>query len=292
MATIVILEHAHQASANQDYLLYALARNWRDWGHTILMHRGLDDPPEADLAIQNVDLTIIPDEYRRLAERYPKVINGAVLDISKRRFSQLLLSEDSDYEGPVIVKTDANSRGKMDQHIVRKIETSLRAPKSKPISLNHYHVYDSLWDVPDSAWKQQALIVEKFLPEKDDNGYYLRHWVFCGDRERSVRYRAAVPVIKSRDLIERLPAEVPDEIRAWRERLRVDFGKFDYVLHNGEYLLLDVNTTPTTPAQEDTNHKAVREAMARGIDVFLEPAQRIVPQSSEPVAASASGMSD
>ena len=37
---------------------------------------------------------------------------------------------------------------------------------------------------------------------------------------------------------------ITDELRAWRERLRFDFGKFDYVYHGERFVLLDVNRTP------------------------------------------------
>ena len=36
----------------------------------------------------------------------------------------------------------------------------------------------------------------------------------------------------------------PGEIVALRQRLGFDFGKFDYVLHQGRSYLLDVNRTP------------------------------------------------
>lgn len=37
---------------------------------------------------------------------------------------------------------------------------------------------------------------------------------------------------------------MPPELRAERERLDFDFGKFDFVVHEGEPLLLDANRTP------------------------------------------------
>jgi hypothetical protein len=38
---------------------------------------------------------------------------------------------------------------------------------------------------------------------------------------------------------------VDDAIVTARNELGFDYGKFDYVIHDGEAVLLDINTTPT-----------------------------------------------
>lgn len=35
----------------------------------------------------------------------------------------------------------------------------------------------------------------------------------------------------------------PPRARRWREEFQMDFGRFDYVVRDGKYLLLDVNET-------------------------------------------------
>ncbi len=114
MATIVILEHLMQAGFNHPYIVYALAERWRTAGHEVLIHYGTSDPPPGDIAIVNIDLTVIPPAYVALFERYPRVINRATTSIAKRGFSQLILDRDSTWRGPVIVKTDANFGGRID----------------------------------------------------------------------------------------------------------------------------------------------------------------------------------
>jgi hypothetical protein len=249
MATIVILEHLMQRGLKLPYMVYPLARRWRAAGHRVLVHYGAQNPPPGDIAILNLDLTAIPAEYVRMLSRYPQVINGTVLDISKRTFSQDLVGRDSAWRGPVIVKTDANYGGRVDQLLrsrARKVGALSDIP-SGPV-LETYPIFGSIPQVPDQVWTTPGLVVEKFLPERDEAGYYLRIWTFFGDRERSSRYRAAVPVIKSGNVIGRESAPVPEEIRAWRDTLRFDFGKFDYVRCDGRYVLLDANRTPTAPS--------------------------------------------
>ena len=270
MATIVILEHLMQRSLGMPYMMYAFAERWRHRGHKVLVHYGTENPPHGDIAILNVDLTVIPGAYRSLLTHYPRVINGAALDISKRRFSQDLLVRDSDYSGPVIVKTDANFGGRVDQDI-RLLAEAAGMPSDIPIGpkMETYPIFRSPRDLPEATWNTPGLIVEKFLPEQDERGYYSRHWFFFGHRDRSHRCRANVPIIKSHDVLEREPTPVPDEIRRWREKLGFDFGKFDYVRHGERYVLLDINRTPTLPAQRGAEANARLDFLAEGLDDYF-----------------------
>jgi hypothetical protein len=270
LARILILEHALQRGQRMNYLVHRLARRWLDHGHLVRIHYGTRGVPDADIAIMNVDVTVIPDEYLALVPRFPKVINGAARDISKRRISRLLLNRDSDYAGAVIVKTNANCAGRVDNYLRKTAqERGLQCAIPPTPVLNRYPIYSSLAEVPDKVWRNSALVVEQFVPERDEHGFYSRHWLFLGDRERSVRYRAAVPIIKSHDMIDREATEVPEEIRLWRSELGLDFGKIDYVLHDGRYELLDANRSPTSPAQSGPDVDERENFLAQGIESFL-----------------------
>ena len=85
MATIVILEHELQGHVRLPYMVYSLAERWKGAGHQVLVHRGPGAPPAGDLAIVNIDLTVIPAAYRGLYARYRRVVNGRVPDVSKAR---------------------------------------------------------------------------------------------------------------------------------------------------------------------------------------------------------------
>lgn len=271
MAAIVILEHELQRRVRLPYMVYSLAERWRRAGHEVRVHHGLDDAPPGDLAVLNIDLTVIPEAYRRLAARYPRVVNGRVVDVSKSRFSADLLDRYSDWIGPVIVKTEANYGGKPEallRAIAQRDGLACDIPAG-PVA-EGYPLYDSLRQVPEAVWRTPGLVVERFLPERDADGhYYSRHWVFLGDRDRSIRLRSRVPIIKSGDAIGREEVPVPEELRAWRARLGFDFGKFDYVRHGGRCVLLDVNRTPSVPAYADAEVAAGQDYLAEGLDSLL-----------------------
>ncbi len=77
-----------------------------------------------------------------------------------------------------------------------------------------------------------------------------------GPRERCTRFITKDRISKAAGVLGYEPMEVPEKLRAERERLGFDFGKFDFVMHNGEPLLFDANRTPGTAA-------AIREMMAK-----------------------------
>jgi hypothetical protein len=64
------------------------------------------------------------------------------------------------------------------------------------------------------------------------------------------------------DYLEEVPAELLQIRKAWQ----VDFGKFDYVLHDGKPVLLDINKTPTISGSR-ASPRVRRLAMA--IEEFL-----------------------
>ena len=132
-----------------------------------------------------------------------------------------------------------------------------------------YPIFQSACQVPAAVFGDPDLVVEKFLPEKDERGYYVRYWVFLGERERCSRYLEAGPIVKGDQAIERVPVPVPDEIRAWRRRLGFDYGKFDFVIHDGRPVLLDVNRTPTVPPNLSAAVRKQQAELAEGIEALL-----------------------
>jgi predicted N-acetyltransferase YhbS len=270
MATIVILEHELQRSVELPYMVYGLAKRWRSRGHHVIVHHGLDNPPAADIAFVNIDLTVIPEAYRALYARYPKVVNGAVVDSSRRRYSENLLERSSDWAGPVIVKTDANFGGRP-EYMLREQAARLGVAcevAPGPVA-ETYPIYRTLAEVPQSVWQAKGLVVERFLPEQDAGGYYVRVWIFLGDRDRNARWRAGDPIVKAENVIERVPVEIPDEVRAWRDKLGFDFGKFDYVRHGERWVLLDANRTPAYAAPDRAPNDPVLDVLEGGIDGLL-----------------------
>ena len=98
-------------------------------------------------------------------------------------------------------------------------------------------------DVPQAIWDNPGLIVERFLPERDPRGYWMRVWVFLCRQEHCTRYLGEDPLIKSDNILAREKVAVPDALRAQRERLGFDYGKLDFVVVDGTAVLLDANRT-------------------------------------------------
>lgn len=273
MANILIITHAHDRFRACDYILRRFVRHWLAAGHRVSVVKGVGDWPDADIAFLHVDLSVVPDAYAEAAQRYPVVVNGAATDIRKRMVSRHLLRSGDAWNGPVIVKTDLNCGGWPELRIheraiaARSTEGRLSSDLSI-LSTEAYPVLDSLRDVPDAVWNDRHLVVERFLPEQDERGYWMRTWVFLGDRDRCSRHLGRDPVLKSSDILASEPAVVPDELRAERHRLGFDYGKFDFVVRDGIAILLDANKTPWMPGAAPGFEAAIPN-LAGGIDAWL-----------------------
>jgi hypothetical protein len=272
VATVVLLEHRHQGGLGIHYMAYEFTRRWEAMGHRVHVHRGLEEPPPGDIALVHHDLTVIPGAYLELARRYPRVLNGATGDIRKSRYSECRLARGDPWPGRVLIKTEANHGGHVDDRLRRLALDAGETPDVPQGALmDHYYLCESTRHVPDAIWTTPGVIVEKYVAEEDERGNHVRFWTFLGAEERSFRYRAKVPLVRFSDCIDREPIPVPDEMRAIRARLGFDYGKFDYVKHEGRYYLLDANRTPGAPDAfaNDPSVRASLDRLAAGIDAFL-----------------------
>jgi hypothetical protein len=269
MARIVVLTHPRDLFRSRHFMVQGLFSHWEAAGHRVVVHEGTRDLPDADVAVLHVDRTVVPAEYIEALRRYPFVVNGKTGDIGKRAISRHLVGPYDAYAGPVIVKTNANAGG-VPERLHEEVARLKGEPAGPPVRYmtERYPIYDSPALVPPALRLDPDLVVEKFLPERAEHGYYSRHWVFFGDRERCNRVQGPHPVVKAADATERVPVPVPDELRAWRARLGFDYGKFDFVVHDGAPILLDVNRTPTLPAKLSDAVKAGMEDLAKGIAAF------------------------
>jgi hypothetical protein len=274
MAHIVIVTHAHDYFGREPYLLGSIAGLWTDAGHRVTVVAGLGNWPDGDLAILHVDLSVIPQAYVEASRRYPVVVNGAVLDIRKSLVSRCLLRRDDDWTGPVIVKTDLNCGGVPElrlRHLNLREDRPAAVPaRPESYSVHPYPILESARDVPAAVWDNPGLVVERFLPEQDDRGFWMRAWVFLGDRERCTRYLGTHPIVKAGSILAREPVPVPDELRAERQRLGFDYGKFDFVVRDDRPILFDANRTPSSPPPPVTAELTASNAnLARGLDAWL-----------------------
>jgi hypothetical protein len=105
------------------------------------------------------------------------------------------------------------------------------------------------------------------LPERTGEGLYaLRGWMFLGDKSYGYRLLSSHPLVKVGSMLAHEPlSDVPEELTALRAKLKFDFGKFDYVVHDGRAIVLDTNKTPTYSGEETPRLRS----LAQGIEAFL-----------------------
>jgi len=245
---IHVITHALDDFDGHDhYMLAPIVAAMREDGHTVSFGRGVEEsPPPADLAIMHVDLTVVPPEYREYAAQFPRCANLAVDDISKRRISDAVLTPESDWTGRVMVKANLNCSGIPERR--RGLVSRLRNASALPGKPAQYATYRSFAAVPPAIRDDPELIVERFVPEKVGDFFTCRFWTFSGEAERCTQvFTQQGPIVKASGLSHFEYCEVPEAMREKRAQLGFDYGKFDFVIHDGEVILLDANKTPGTP---------------------------------------------
>ena len=276
MSRIVLIIHRHDQLAGK-YLIEDILREMHGRGHQVRVVRGIPpSPPSADLAILHVDATVVPREYVDLAASYPRCINLDVTDISKRRISGARLRPGDDWKGPVIVKSNANYGGIPEARLNQRALQLGEAPPfpAYPLLKRYdvatvYDVFDGIGDVPEDRLNDPARIVERFIPEPDPEGYALRFWVFFGGAERCNRFVSSHRILKSSTVVRWAPVEVPVELRRLRRELGFDYGKFDFVIHDGRPVLLDANKTLGRPLHADKAYAEQTSRFASGLEAMI-----------------------
>ncbi len=261
------------------YLISHLAELWREQGYRVTV--GPISRLDADIGILHVDRTLVPAQCVPGNHQGRPLLNASILDISKRRISSNILESDSGYTGPVIIKTNANYFGWPEhaEHvatyswIMRRVYqfwgSSFPWWLTRQLLYGDYPILNSLAAVPGWVWHKNDLVVEKFMPEVEGNEFVLRIWIFFGDQEYGVRLFSRNSVVKVQWMTRyEYIDSVPETIREVRRKLGMDFGKFDYVMVNGEAVLLDVNKTPTVSAARSPSANLQR--LASGLTSYLE----------------------
>ena len=278
---IAVLHHPNTDMARPVHLVWHLARHWVRQGHAVMHYRKVGAQLlAADVVFLHIDLTVLPPAYVELLQDHPCVINRKVTDISKTLFSAARLHPHDDYAGQAIIKTVSNYGGKPEsrQQALQKGAAGAPFDWASTTWLDHYPIAPSLAQVPAGVWQNPHLMVEKFLPEQQADGLYrVREWVFLGRRNVHYMNLAREPVIKSHNTIDRvmLPeAEIPEQLQDIRQRMHMDYGKFDFVIHDGEVVLYDINKTMGGPASAVENPQ-LQESIAHlalGIEDFAKEA--------------------
>ncbi len=114
----IITDELNSRLIDTRYFVGRLAKFWERKGVSVRTTAGCNFVP-ADLAIMHVDTSVVADEYLELARRYPVTLNGSVRSILKSDISRNLVQRHDAYDGPVIVKTNANYGG-INEYRIRK----------------------------------------------------------------------------------------------------------------------------------------------------------------------------
>jgi hypothetical protein len=225
----------------------------------------------------------VPDEYLEFANNYPVVLNGKVKDIRKSNYSTLTLLADSDHAGPVIVKSNFNYAG-MPEHtlsetwwdgnapLARKLRRARDRFSRRKVRLGDqetYQIYDHLADVPRESFVRHDLIVEKFLPEREDSLYVIRNMNFLGKNVYANKLRSRSPIVAISNIVDKVPIDVDPGMLELAHSMGFDYGKFDYVVHDGKPILIDANKTTGTGPSTNPEKEARRRYMAEGLYQYL-----------------------
>src|ERR1017187_10351647 len=239
---IAILFHEKDRGRPLNYLINHIAELWREDGHEVVLLFGVTQFVPADLAILHVDLSVVPDEYLEFAKRYPIVLNGEVKDIRKSTFSQLLLKPGDPCDGKVIVKSNYNYAAVPERVLGVPLDPRGVSASFFGSPLD-YQIFENPKAVPPLLFADPNIVVEKFQPEIENGLYISRAMVFLGDHATCARMTSKNPIVNSVTSIHTDYVEPhPDMVRL-PKAMKFDYGKFDYVIHEGKPLLLDVNKT-------------------------------------------------
>jgi hypothetical protein len=194
------------------------------------------------------------------------------------------VSGPGDGDGPVIVKTVKNHGGKPERalagrNVLGRARDALARRGWLPLAYADwldpyaYPIFPNPASVPAGVYQNPALFVERFLPERKGELYGLRSWSFLGDRSVAERYWAREPIVKRRGAVAWEDVEPPYDLQPVREEMGFDYGKFDYVVHDGRSVLLDVNRSP---AFGHSPERLARQGalLAPGLESLLEAGGR------------------
>lgn len=276
---IAVLFHEREESERTTYIVDHLARFWREDGHEVVYLFGTRRHVPADLVFVHVNLSVVHPEYLAFAARYPLAVNGSVRDIRKSTISTNLVRPGDGWQGPVVVKSDLNFGGLPELELegswlARRVPHwhALRdraaQAAGRPVfrSWMDYRIFDSVADVPASLFRRRDVVVERFLPHFENDLYHVHVYQFLGDRATCTRLASRQPLFKAHMTVSAEPVEPHPEVTAWREHLQIDYGKLDYVIHDGKPMLIDVNkTTGASRHMDESALDAMRRHLAEGL---------------------------
>jgi hypothetical protein len=207
---IVVVRRPNDPFDRNPYMIHLLLEQWRGWGFTVDVSDHMDTAAgPRTVVLPHLDATRTPSGYQTSFSRCAVVLNRMVIDISKRRISENLIARPTAYDGPVIVKTDSNSGGEPEFERLNgqgriahaALALARRLPWALTGMIGKYKVFDHARLVPRAVWSNPFLVVEKFLPERQEGLYCLRQYTFLGTAEINTLAFSDDPMIKAQNFI-------------------------------------------------------------------------------------------
>ncbi len=267
---IAVLFHEGQRTWRLNYVVNHYIDAWREDGHEVVLLFGVREFVPADIVLVHVDLTVVPEEYLAFAQRYPKVLNGKIRDIRKSTFSRLRVRQGEAVDGPVIAKSELNYAG-----VPERMLADPSAPRGRYVrSLRYpqdYRIFPRMDEVPPALWADSEVVIERFIPEMEDGLYVCRSMMFLGDRATCAKGLGPHPILNGTTQTRMEGVTPHPEMLQLRAEMGFDFGKFDYVMHDGRPVLLDANKTVGSATVKTTPDRiAARRFRADGINVYFD----------------------
>ncbi len=280
---IGVLFHESEKTAS-GYMVEHLAEFWREDGHTVEFLFGPRSAARFDIMLVHVDLSVVPQKYIDYASTQPLALNCRIRDIRKSKISHNLVQFDGACEEPVIAKTDLNHRGLPERKLGLRLRDRLRPYRlrnrlrdlelklhpARCVEEEGYRIFDTPNEVPKSWRNDKRIVFERFLPEFANGHYNVRFCLFLGDAVRGMILKSREPLVTTHNCVSAEDIEPHPAMLEWRRELGLDYGKLDYVLHEGEPVLIDVNKTigATRGYREEEELKAGRRFLANGLYSF------------------------
>ncbi|HNJ40572.1 MAG TPA: hypothetical protein PKZ53_08790, partial [Acidobacteriota bacterium] len=251
-ARIAILFHEKNRGWRVPYTIDLLAEFWKQDGLEVTEIYGVDTFTPADVLIVHVDLSVVPNKYLEFARQYPVALNAGLADVRKSSYSRYLVTAGDGYQGPVIVKSNLNFAGVperlLSQSGIPRQVVRLRkwlghhgllpdvSPFQAPMD---YPIFPSLQDVPRKFRDNPQVIIEQFLPQIEDGLYHVFNFHFLGDRLTCARLSSPQPIVNGKTQIHSESVEPHPQIIELRQKMNFDYGKFDYVVRDGQVIFPD-----------------------------------------------------
>lgn len=228
----------------------------------------LDPQSLGRAAVVHVDLTELPPPFEHVRHFYERCLNGRALSINRRAYSRARLTRDSAWSGPIIVKSVLNHRGLPElrfamRHGFLRGGSSASRRRLRERLCPPYGLYASVGEVPDEAWDNPALVVERFLPGRLAKPVVKHRYDFMLDVELHTRasFDSLLCEPESMSRVEFLHA-APHAVRELRAALNLDFGSIDYFMVDGQAWPIDANKTTTFTRTWADQHPEVSRFLA------------------------------